>query len=164
MALDPIPTSFQSDGYWTVTYVPTASNPLSAAILNGGTAKDVTYGFTPDGFNYSVTQSEIEDKRLTLQQILSAPGNTKETLTLKYVDTTDATAPATLFTENLRGYLVIRRGIANGTAYSVAQIVDVLDVVFGKQAPDAPTENGIDTITQGTYFKAATQRKAVVVA
>lgn len=82
MPIDPIPTSFQSDGNWTVTYVPTGSNPLSAAVLNGATAKDVTYGFTPDGFNYTVTQNEIEDKRLTLQQILSAPGNTKEALTL----------------------------------------------------------------------------------
>jgi len=165
MALDPIPTSFQSDGNWTITYVPAASNPLSAAILNGATAKDVTYGLTADGFNYAITQAEVEDKRLTLQQDLSAPGKTKETLTLKYVDTTDADAPATLFTEGLRGYLVVRRGIANGTAYTATtHKVDVLDVVFGKQIPDAPTENGLDTITQGTFFKSATQRKATVVA
>lgn len=164
MALDPIPTSFQSDGNWTITYVPSGSNPLSAAILNGGTAKDVTYGLTSDGFTYGVTQAEVVDKRLTLQQDLSAPGKTKETLTLKYVDTTDAGSPAVLFTENLRGFLVIRRQVANGTAYAAAQIVDVVDVQFGKQAPDAPTENGLDTITQQTYFKSATQRKATVVA
>lgn len=163
MALDPIPTSYQSDGLWTITYVPAAANPLSAAILNGGTAKDVTYGFTPDGFNYAVTQTEVVDKRLTLQQDLSAPGKTTETLSVKYVDTADATSPAVIFTEGLRGFLVIRRQVANGTAYAAAQIVDVLDVQFGKQTPDAPTENGIDTITQGTYFKSATQRKAVVV-
>jgi hypothetical protein len=164
MALDPIPTSFQSDGLHTITYVPAASNPLSAAILNGGTAKDVTYGLTADGFNYAVTQAEVPDKRYTLQQDLSAPGKTKETLVLRYVDTTDAGSPAVTFTEGLRGYLVVRRQVANGTAYAAAQIVDVLDVQFGKQSPDAPSENGLDTITQGTYFKSATQRKATVVA
>lgn len=164
MALDPIPTSFQSDGFWTITYVPAGSNPLSAAILNGGTAYDVTYGLTSDGFAYAVSQASVPDKRLTLQQDLSAPGKTTETLTLKYPDTTDAGSPAVLFTENLRGFLVVRRGIANGTAYAVAQKIDVLDVVFGKPVPDAPTENGIDVITQGTFFKSATQRKAIVVA
>lgn len=164
MALDPIPTSFQSDGMHTITYVPAASNPLSAAILNGGTAKDVTYGLTADGFTYAVTQATVEDKRYTLQQDLSAPGKTTETLVLKMPDTTDAGSPAVLFTEGLRGYLVIRRQVANGTAYAAAQVVDVLDVVFGKQSPDAPTENGLDTMTQTTFFKSATQRKAVVVA
>lgn len=164
MALDPIPTSFQSDGFWTITYVIAAANPLSAAILNAGTSYDVTYGFTADGFNYSVTQAEVADKRLTLQQDLSAPGKTKETLTLKYVDGTTAGSPPVLFVENLRGFLVIRRGIANGTVYTIGDKVDVIDVVFGKQAPDAPTENGLDTITQGTFFKAATLRKSTVIA
>jgi len=164
MALDPIPTSFQSDGNWTITYVPNAGNPLSAAILNAGTAYDVTYGLTSDGFNYGVTQDEVPDNRLTLKQGLSAAGRTKETLSLKFVDSSDAGSPAVLFTEGLRGYLVIRRAVANGTAYAAAQKVDVLDVEFGKQAPDAPTENGIDTITQATFFKGATQRKVSVIA
>jgi len=162
--LDPIPSSFQSDGLWTITYVPTGSNPLSAAILNGASAKDVTYNFTSDGFNYAVSQAEVPDARLTLTQSLTRPGKTSETLSVKYIDSTDAASLAVLFTPNLAGFLVIRRGIANGTAYAAAQIVDVLTFQLGVQAPDAPTENGIDTITQGVYLTSATQRKAVVVA
>lgn len=164
MALDPIPASFQSDGLWTITYVPSGSNPLSAAILNGGTAKDVTYSLTSDGFNYGVTQAEVPDKRLTLVQDLSAPGKTTETLTLKYVDSTDAASAAVLFTAGLLGFFVVRRHIANGTVYAIADVVDVITFQLGVQAPDAPTENGLDTITQGVYFKTATQRKATVAA
>lgn len=168
MALDPIPASFQSDGLWTVTYVPTGSNPLSAAILNGASSKDVTYSLTSDGFTYSVTQASVDDKRLTLVQDLTRPGKTTETLTIKYVDSTDAASLAVLFAPvsgaYLSGFFVIRRGVANGTAYAVGQIVDVITFQLGVQAPDAPAENGLDTITQGVYITSATQRKVPVVA
>jgi hypothetical protein len=134
MALDPIPTSFQSDGNWTVTYVPTGSNPLSAAILNGATAKDVTYGLTSDGFAYAVSQASVDDKRLTLVQDLSRPGKTTETLTIKYVDSTDADSAAVLFTAGLTGYFVIRRGVANGTAYSTSGAEGGRDLVRPRRA------------------------------
>lgn len=168
--LDPIPVSFQSDGLWTVTWVVSGSNPLSAAILNAGTSYDITYGLSGDGFTYAVSQDEVTDSRLTLVQSLSRPGRTKETLTIKYPDSTDAASPAVLFAANAttgvypNGFLVIRRGVPNGTAYATGQKVDVLTVQFGVQAPDAPAENGLDTVTQGAYVTSATQRKAVVVA
>jgi hypothetical protein len=168
--LDPIPASFQSDGLWTVTYVPTGSNPLSAAILNGSSAKDITYGLTADGFTYAVTQAEVPDPRLTLVQSLTRPGKTTETLSIKYPDSIDANSPAVLFAPDsttgayLSGFLVVRRGVQNGTAYAVGQKVDVITFQLGVQAPDAPAENGIDTITQGVYITSATQRKATVVA
>jgi hypothetical protein len=168
MALDPIPTSFQSDGLWTVTYVPTGSNPLSAAILNGSSAKDITYNLTSDGFTYAVTQATVDDKRLTLVQDLSRPGKTTETLSIKYVDSKDAASLAVLFAPvsgvYLAGFFVIRRGVANGTAYATGDIVDVITFQLGVQAPDAPAENGLDTITQGVYITSATQRKVPVVA
>jgi hypothetical protein len=164
MALDPVPTSFQSDGNWTITYVPSGSNPLSVAILNGSTAKDITYSLTSDGFTYGVTQATVDDKRLTLVQDLSRPGRTAETLSIKYVDSTDTDSAAVLFTANLTGYFVIRRGVANGTTYATTQKADVISFVLGVQVPDAPSENGMDTITQGVYFTAPTQRKATLVA
>lgn len=164
MALDPIPASFQSDGNYTITYVPTGSNAKSAAILNGGTAKDVTYSLTADGFNYGVTQATVEDKRLTLTQDLSRPGKKTETLTLKYVDSDDADSAAVLFTEGLTGQFAVRRKVANGTAYAAAQKADILTWVLGAQLPDAPSENGVDTISQQVFFTSATERKATIVA
>jgi hypothetical protein len=170
MALDPIPASFQSDGNWTVTWVPTGSNPLSVAILNGNTAYDVTYGFTADGFTYGISQDTVEDKRLTLVQNLSRPGRISETLTIKYPYSSDAGSPAVLFAptggslNGPAGYLVVRRGVANGTAYATTQKADVITVQLGVPVPDAPTENGVDTITQGAFITSATQRAATLVA
>jgi len=164
MALDPIPASYQSDGNWTITYVPTGANAKSVAILNGGTAKDVTYSFTPDGFNYGITEATVTDGRLTLVQILSRPGKVTETLELKYVDTDDAASAAVLLTPSLTGQFAVRRKVANGTAYATTQKADIITFVLGVQRPDAPTENGVDTISQTVYFTSATERAATLVA
>lgn len=164
MALDPIPASYQSDGNWTITYVPDGSNAKSIAILNGSSAKDVTYSFTPDGFNYGINEAEVTDGRLTLKQVLSRAGKVTETLEIKYVDTDDADSAAVLFTEGLIGKFVVRRRVANGTAYTVSHKADIISFQLGKQRPNAPTENGVDTISQKVYFVSATEPKATLVA
>lgn len=164
MALDPIPASWQSDGNWTITYIPTGSNPLSVAILNGATAKDLTYSFTPDGFNYSTAETEVPDKRLTLIQDLSRPGKTKDSLELKYVDSDDAASAATLLVPGLAGFFVVRRKVANGAVYAIGQKPDVITFVLGAQRIQPPTENGLDVYAQTVYFTSVTQPKATLVA
>lgn len=164
MALETTPASVQSDGKWRVTYVPSASNALSAAILNGGTAKPLTYGFTADGFNYTVTQATVEDKRLTLIQDLSRPGKVTETLEVKYVASTTAGSADVTLVAGLEGQLNIRRAVDNATIATVAQIADVVTFVAGAKRPDAPVENGVDTISQTLYITAPTVRGGVIVA
>jgi hypothetical protein len=165
MPLDAIPTAFPSDGNWTVTWVPSGSNPLSVAILNGATAIDMTYSFTQDGFAYAISQDNVEDKRLTLKQNLSAAGRFTETLALRYVRSKDLLSAYVTLKEGVSGFFVVRRGVLNGTAYAVStQTVDVLTITLGKQSPDAPTENGLDYVSQNVYFTAATQPDAVLVA
>ena len=164
MALDPTPASSQSDGRWKINTTPTGSNALSAAILNGGTSKPMTYSFTPDGFNYNVTQATVTDARLTLATDLTRPGKKSETLELKYVDSSDAASAAVLLTEGSTGQFTIRRGIDNATIWTVAQKADVITYVLGAQRPDAPTENGIDTISQTAYITAVTVRQGTIVA
>lgn len=164
MALESVPVSSQSDGRWKITYVPTASNPLSVAILNGATAKPVTYGLTSDGFNWTLSQAEVPDKRLTLVQDLSRPGKTTETLEVKYVASSTVDSPAVLFVAGFAGQLVVRRGVDNATTHTVAQVVDVITFIAGAQRPDAPTENGLDTISQTLYITAPTVRGGVLVA
>jgi hypothetical protein len=164
MALDNVPASSASDGRWKIAYVPAGSNPLSAAVLKGATSKNVTYGFTASGFNYTLTQAEVADPRLTLVQSLTRPGKTTESLEVQYVDSEAVDSPAVLFPAGTTGYLVVRRGLSNETDWAAPQTVDVLTIQAGVQRPDAPTENGLDTITQGMYITAPTQRKAVLVA
>ena len=164
MPVETVPASSQSDGRYRITYVPSGSNALSVAILNGATAKPITYGLTADGFNYSITQAAVADKRLTLTTDLTRPGRKAETLTIKYVDSTTTDSAAVLFVEGTPGQLVVRRGIDNATTHVVGQIVDVHTFVAGAPLPDAPTENGLDTISQTLYITTPTLRKQTLVA
>lgn len=161
MPLDSVPQSSQSDGRWKIAFVPTG-NALSVAILNAAT--NVTYSFTPDGFAWDTSQATVEDKRLTLTQDLSRPGKTTETLDLKYVDSADVASASALFLAGVEGKFVVRRGIANETAWTVGQKVDVISFIAGAQRPDAPTENGLDTQSQQCFITAPTVRKGVLVA
>lgn len=163
MPLDTIPASSQSDGRWKIAYVP-SGNPLSVAIVNGGTSKNLTYSFTPDGFNWSIAQAEVADPRLTLVQNLSRPGKKTETLELKYVDSAATDAAAVVLTEGTSGFFVVRRGTDNATAWTVGQKVDVITFTAGAQRPDAPTENGVDTISQTAYITSVTQRLVTLIA
>ncbi|RFA14557.1 hypothetical protein B7R21_06320 [Subtercola boreus] len=164
MALETAPASSQSDGRWRITSVPLGANALSVAILNGGTAKAETYSFTPDGFNWATAQATVPDKRLTLKQDLSRPGKTTETLELKYVASTDANSAAQTLTEGSTGQFNVRRGVPNETTYAVGQTADVITYILGAQRPDAPTENGLDTISQTAYITAPTVRGGTIVA
>ena len=163
MPKDPIPQSSQSDGRWKIAYVPTG-NALSVAIIKGATSKAMTYSFTPGGFDWQTTQAEVEDKRLTLDTDLSRPGKKKETLNLNYVDSVDADSAAAILVEGLSGMFVVRRGTDNATDWTVGQKVDVITFTLGAQRPDAPTENGVDTISQQAFLTNVTQRKATLVA
>ena len=164
MPIDPIPASSASDGRWKIADVPSGSNALSVAILNGGTTKAMTYSFTDGGFNFTLDQATVTDKRLTLDTDLSRPGKKSEAGTLKYVDSADADSAAALLVEGKTGQFVVRRGIPNATAWTVGQKVDIITYQLGAQRPDVPTENGLDTITQGAYVTLPTVRKATLVA
>lgn len=164
MALEPVPASSQSDGRWRITFVPSGSNALSVAILNGATATPLTYSFTADGFNWATAQATVEDKRLTLEQDLSRPGKTTETLEVKYVDSVDPKSAAVLLPAGTEGQLTVRRGVSNATTATVGQKADVITFIAGAQRPDAPTENGLDTISQTLYITAPTARRALLVA
>lgn len=164
MAIEQTPASTQSDGKWRITYVPTASNALSVAILNGATAKPLTYGFTADGFNWTTSQATVEDKRLTLVQDLSRPGRVTETLEVKYVRSATTDSADAILIEGLAGQLNVRRAVDNATIATVAQKADVITFVAGVKRPDPPTENGVDTISQTLYITAPTVRDGVLVA
>lgn len=164
MPLDPVAASSQSDGRWKIAYVPSAGNPLSVAVLNGGTSKALTYSFTPDGFNLAKSQATVNDPRLTLVQILSRPGKVTETLELKYVESPDASSADAVLVSGLEGQFVIRRGIDNATAWTIGQKVDVITFALGVKRVDPAAENSVDTISQTAFITAVTQSQAVLIA
>ena len=164
MAVEQTPASVQSDGKWRITYVPSGSNALSVAILNGATAKPITYGLTADGFNHTITQATAEDKRLTLTTDLSRPGRKTETLEVTYVRSVTADSADVVLTEGLEGQLNVRRAVDNATIATVAQKADVITFVAGAKRPNPPVENGVDTISQTLYITLPTVSGGTLVA
>lgn len=164
MPLETAPASSESTGRWRITYLPLTADPLSVADLEGEDAVPLTYSFTPDGFNWTTTQATVADPRLTLAQDLSRPGKVTETLEVKYVDSVDANSAAVILTQGTEGYLVLRRLVPNETIHTVAQKVYVLKFSAGLQRPDAPTDGGIDTISQILSLTGSTQRKVSLAA
>lgn len=168
MALESVPASSQSDGRWRITNVPSGSNAKSVAILNGGTAKPITYGIVAGGWNYSRTQATVEDKRLTLVQDLSRPGKITETLEVTVVESPDPASAdrilAGLAASQAETQFLVRRAVANGDTHATGQIGDLITGVVGVRRPQAPVENGVDTAMYAIYMTQPTQTDVTLVA
>ena len=164
MALETTPKSIASDGNLRVAFVPEGSDAKSVAILGGGTTKALTYSLTPSGLNRTITENSVEDARLTLKTVLSRPGTSTQSLELQYVfgDEGDVAKPA--LAEGTEGFIVIRYGIPNETDWTIGQEVDILPVLAGKQRKDAPTANGVFTITQAFYVTGVPQDDVTLIA
>ncbi|MDT0211242.1 hypothetical protein [Curtobacterium sp. BRD11] len=162
--IDPRPASRASDGRHKIAYVPWGAdvNPLSAAVLED--AHQMTYSFTPDGFDHVPNQANIEDKRYSLPQDLGQPGKTTDTLTTKYVDSTDEESAAVLLAPGTRGWFVRRKGIDNAEDWAVGQTVTVIPFTAGIQRELPPTENGVDLLEQGQFITDVVQRRVKTVA
>ncbi|MDR6907469.1 hypothetical protein J2X63_003177 [Agromyces sp. 3263] len=160
MAAETVPVSSQSDGRWRIGFVELADDPQSVADI----LVDLTYSFTPDGFDYQITQAVVADGRLTLEQNLEQPGKKSETLNVKYVTSTTADSASLTLVEGTEGYLVVRRGVANSTAWAAAQKADIITFKAGAQRPDAPVENGVDTTSQTLYITDVTVKGATLAA
>lgn len=164
MALEATPLSVGTDGNLLVAFVPSGSNPLSVAILNGASTKAITYSLTPSGFNRATTQDTINDERLTLAQLLEQAGRVKETLEVEYVfgDTGDIAKVALV--KDVAGFIVARYAVPNATAWTVAQKVDVIPIKCGIQAKSAPTANGVFTIKQKLFVTGSVTTDGVLIA
>lgn len=162
--LDKIPLSQASDGRWKVGCVlDITAKAESVAVLKAG--KNLTYSFTPGGFGYVVTETEVKDPRFTLSSDLSKPGKSSEALDLKYVDSTDPDSAAAILTRGTMGQFVVRKNLDNEVDWAEKQIADwIITFQVGIQKPDIPTESGIDTISQKAYIIAVTRPKVALTA
>lgn len=168
MAIEPVPASSQSDGRWRITNVPKGSNAKSVAILNGATAKPVTYGIVAGGWQFDRNQAEVNDPRLTLIQDLSRPGKVKDSLEITVVESDDPDSAdrvlAALAKSQVETQFLVRRAVANGDTHAVGQKGDLLTGVVGVRRPQAPTDNGVDTAKYGFFFTKPTEDDVVLVA
>lgn len=145
MAKEITPGSVQSDDNLRVWFVPEGTAVTAAAL---GTAESITYSLTPSGFNRSITEDTVSDERLTLSQVLQKRGRKTEELEVQYVFGAADDVAYPLLKEGVRGQIVARYSEPNATEPATGQTVDILHVECGAQRKDAPSANGIQTVTQ----------------
>lgn len=147
MAAELVPLSVNSDGNLRITAVAWADDAKSVADL--ATGDDLTYSLKT--FNRTTTETEVADPRLTLRTDLSKRGKNKETIEVQGIfgDTGDVAydvcAPGTKLN------VAVRYSIDNATAWTAAQVADILHIECGARRKDAPVENGVQTYTQTWY-------------
>lgn len=163
---DFVEPAVDTDGNFLVAWVPTIADTAapSAAVLNGASTKDLTYSLTPSGYARTGSQATDTDERLTLAQVLETPGKTTETLSLQYVHGGDGAVAEPVLVEGTKGFIVDRRAVPIGTAFTVGQKVDIIPVQVGTPLPDAPTSNGKFTKTVKLFITGTIKRGVSVVA
>ena len=150
MAAEAVPLSVNSDDNLRITFTASGDDPRSAAALAAG--DDLTYSLI--SFDLGETQATVNDPRLTLAQNLKRPGKKDFTCVVKYVFGDAGDVAADTLAEGTVGHLTLRYSIPNSTAWTAAQIADVVYFKAGAQRKDAPVENGVQTITQELFVTA----------
>lgn len=160
MAAEAVPQSVNSDDNLRLTFTASGDDPKSAHGLNEG--DDLTYSLKT--WNLTETQATVEDKRLTLGQDLKRPGKKTFTLEVQYVFGDAGDVAAVVLAEGTEGHITARYSIANSTAWTDAQIADVITFKAGAQRKDPPVENGVQTITQELFITAVVQKDQAIAA
>lgn len=153
MAAEAVPQSVNWDDNLRITWTAIGDDPKSTADLAAGV--DLTYSLVT--LTRNITEERIKDPRLTLKQILEKPGKVTEQVDVQYVFGDAGDVAAATLVWNTKGHLTLRYSVPNATAWTAAQIVDVITVECGKPRKDSPVENGIQTTSQTLYVIGTTE-------
>lgn len=161
MALEDVVDSVATDDNFRLAFVADPDDYTSAAIV--AAAPEITYGFTPSGFNRTTTQETIQDPRLTLLQNLTRPGKVSEGVEVQYVFGGAGDVLSTLLAKGVKGALVARYATPNADPWAAADVVDIIPIECGVQRKDAPTENGVWTKSQTLFVTGTVQTDVALV-
>lgn len=154
-----------SDGNVRVAYVPTIANIAAPTTveLNAGTLLQST--LTADGLEgFEATTAEVDTTAL------ASTFNTKNlgrddysgTLLRLKKQTVGSDTIRTLLARGTTGYVVIRRGITETTAWAAAQQVEVYPIICGRRKELKPEANTVMRYEVPTMVTSAPNPDAVV--
>lgn len=135
-----------NDGMTTVWWVTSISNihaPAAAEITAGN---DWTPRMTPDGLKTDPTTADVDTSSLASTANTNEAGRRSWDIELMFKRGTLGTsddAPYRTLAYKTRGFTVVRRGVAYGTAATAGQQVEVYPVVCGERANTAPAANEV---------------------
>lgn len=139
------------DGNYKAVIIPDVADlsALSAAVLNGATAKDLSCYFTGDGLAITVDEQTITDERLCTRQTFEQPGRVQYGAEATYIDNTngpyeeeyndavEALAPGTV------GILVTRRNLPFEDEFATGQKYNAYPFRAGAQREVPPEANSV---------------------
>lgn len=156
--------STPADGNVKIVWTPTAS--LSAAILNGGTAVDLSCYLTADGFNPGLDESVIADPRLCETETFEQPGRTQRTLSLTYINNSNTALDNEAY-ETLEpgtaGVITRREGKPFDAVFAASDEVEQWPVKSGKRSKLPPEANSVLRVTQKQFVTGAVTDGVVIV-
>jgi hypothetical protein len=134
------------DGNTTVVWVTTISDPSAPTATEIDAGEQIQSFLTQDGLDISQDQNMVDVSVLNSLSELADFGRSKvdTTLTLfrKEVDTA-----WTEFADNPYGFLVVRRGVLNTTAFAAADLVEVYPSKASNRMQTKPASNEAETFT-----------------
>ncbi len=150
------------DGNVRISWVTTISNTSAPTVaeLNAGT--DLTSWITPDGWNVTTSEAEVDNSALNSTDDTRLPGRRSDDIEITFKHQGDSAAPWTTFASKPSGYLVERTSIAGSTAWTAAQKVRVFVVQAGNRNKAPRTPNEVEKFSVKFYKSAAVIDQATV--
>ncbi len=154
-----------ADGNTRVAFVPAIANIAAPTTteLNAGTLLQGT--MTADGLNgFEATTAEVDTTSLSSTFDTKSLGRDSFSNTMVRLkkQTYGSDTIFTTLVRNTAGYIVIRRGIAETTAWASGQAVEVYPIVCGQTKFLAPTANSIQKYEVPTPITSAPNLRAAV--
>lgn len=162
-----VPPGVPADGSLRVGFITTFAGTLAVAGMSA--EKDFSCYLTADGLNRTYNEAAATDDRLCTTQSGEDPGRYSEGLELKYVFDQQNTTP----TENLayvtlkrgvKGFLVVRYGVAFDQAWASGDVVDVIAFTAGVQQKNTPAPNEKLKVSQKLFIPAGGVTTDLVIA
>lgn len=155
---------FISDGMTRVAYVAAIGSPPGPTTTELGLGILLQQIITADGLvGFEVTSTAVDNTALNSTFDTSIPGRDSYSgtkFTLKKQAGTD-TVFATLV-KNAAGFIVIRRDVAEGTAWTTGQALEVYPAIFGQRRRLTPSANMLTKWEVDIFISATPSLTAVI--
>jgi len=134
-----------SDGKTRVAWLATVANINAPTVAELNAGADYTKRITPDGLKVDPSTADVDTSSLASTFDTKTAGRVgfDTELTFKRGDTVGDDAPFTTLKYGVSGYLVIRRGVAYATAWTIGQVVEVYPITCGEPQNSSPAANEV---------------------
>ncbi|WP_020141132.1 hypothetical protein [Streptomyces sp. 351MFTsu5.1] len=134
-----------SDGKTRVAWLSTVANINAPTVAELTAGADYTKRITPDGLKVDPSTADVDTSSLASTFDTKTAGRVgfDTELTFKRGDTVGDDAPYTTLKYGVSGFLVIRRGVAYSTAWTVGQKVEVYPITCGEPQNSSPAANEV---------------------